>query len=62
MSVIGEGGGGGNASKEKSERPGNNDSASLWEQVDNQIISLILTSIESYIESSYVYLSKAKKI
>lgn len=29
---------------------------------NRRIISLILTSIESYIGSSYIYLSKAKKI
>jgi hypothetical protein len=35
---------------------------SLWEQEDNQIISLMLNNIESHIGSSCIYLPTAKDI
>jgi hypothetical protein len=36
--------------------------ANLWDQEDNQIISLILNNVEPHIGSSYIYLPTAKYI
>ena len=45
-----------------SEKPRKTDSSSLWEQEDNQIMSLMLTSIEPSIGSTLLYLRTAKAI
>jgi hypothetical protein len=44
------------------ETPPENSSTSLWDQADNQIISLMLNSIEPHIGSSCLYLPTAKAI
>jgi hypothetical protein len=45
-----------------SEKPSKFNSTGLWDQEDNQIISLMLNSIEPHVGSSCLYLPTAKDI
>jgi hypothetical protein len=46
----------------QSGKPSDSTSSSLWDQEDNQIISLMLNSVEPHIRSSCIYLPTAKDI